>query len=667
MNTFYDILNKNTISKFIVSNKHDEDLIQQFIVFVKINKSYKSLMSMITTFIEIKSYMDEIPHLLYLLIKEIKVNATKNENIPCENDSIEKSNELKNETDIDEIYSNLQKKEFIVWASNISSSLINKFKGNEILPEIISSFIDLIDLDSMCFEEFLILSLVSRFINITNTFPSKHNFCKYLDFLSKIFLKSHYYYSYINCIININKISQSKIQINGNYFDYCEIKNEGQQFSYLMCKLPYYDINDYKDLIKNINDKKNSNIEMEKLSFNNTEEIFNFLVNNKILLYNKTVEKFLKINNIGYKIEKGYIIVDKYKYKSNISKIFDIINLYSLKQNKSNIKTNKVIGNSKDLGSEKIIKNKNKKEIKTQQKTFSDNFKVNKAKFNIYCDILKSNYKLPFLNLYKERNENRKINYYKHLLSLKNIKQEMEKYKNIVDKLQIILCEKKKAAEKIEGSKIIKSKSWRDLDNVRNNNFLNVKAVEKIEYKSNRNVYTYKDGVMNEDILVEKSEANFSTGNIYAYNLANIKNMNSFDQNLYKPDFSNMINNDNKSNILNTNIYKPGFSTLNIGTYKPTSINNFDNNNIYKPDLNILKANTYKPTLNNVNNDNIYKPDLNISNTVTYKSTLNAVNSDNIYKPDLNSSIKKDSEESDKNNKDNNITKQSINKNSWRK
>lgn len=393
--------------------------------------------------------------------------------------------------------------------SKLSINIINKFRGSPLLVNILNILVTISDIlysKEWLYECSTMLYTISLFITTCNV----HNdilFDRYYTILSNILFISGNYYSALNALSWKEPIKNFEM-----YKGLCRYKNEGNKYSQYLLKMNLQDFdagyNIFYDkfwdfYIKNIGSKISCN-----------KENLNFI-------------SFMSKNNLSFVRENNEIIIGEFKYQSVDSKIYDIVDLYKIRKKQKNIK----IVEKNEINVEKpIIK---KKEIK-----FTDNFTIRKAKYNIYCDILKKCYRNKEM-YYEIRNNARKINHEKYNKALKEKQSLFLKYKDDLDSMLVELKSKRqdKKYEFVSKVEISKKSSWRDdEEGPVNNNIYRPSLHKKEEILTDRHIYTYgatvnfnnninenkDDGIFRPNLNIYKSKAS-NKSDIFVPNINNIK------------------------------------------------------------------------------------------------------------------------------------------------
>ena len=360
---------------------------------------------------------------------------------------------------------------------------------------------------------------------------------------------------------------------------------------------------------------------------------------------------------------------DKYLFNNNSTDVKKIIEDINLNINKSIELVNKIkhiIIDNINKQTEKIICFLNKRKNEIEQKYKNNNFEMNNLKesasnwikntnkkLNQIMDITESN--IDFINLIEEENC-KNITYL-----IREGKQLKDRFIFIQDSIKIIknLEEFKNNGLKIEPNfKLINA-----ILNENNNTYINDKINEDNAYREEKNIYTINNNNEELKITIFNIEENYKLINILHLEqsefdiLDNTKNeeinYNKDIDEKYKKSENSLINLD-EININDTLLISP-HRTINIHTNPQTTTklisNNFEEN---KP--NIMNLDNKNETINNINNK---KSNFIITKKIIGLNNLNIHTNNNTIIRETNSIINNENQ-SNKENKSNNIKKIQI-------
>ncbi|WUR04807.1 uncharacterized protein VNE69_10157 [Vairimorpha necatrix] len=498
---YQNIISSKQIDKFIITNKYEPEIISPFINYLLSNNySYWDYKSLLNVIIDIKDF-SELPNIFHSLVS----------------------------SDYDLL-------DLIDTISKMSVNIIQKFRGAPILVETLFILVDISNIlydKEWYYETCVILNIVSLFI--TNCYVNNKNLnTQYYKVISKIFLRSDNYYSALNALEEFtddNKVFRKDILI-----ELLKYKNEKNKYSQYLLKKDLKDFqNDHQvDLsppwdfyIKNIG---------QKIKF--CRENIKFI-------------SFLSRHNIEFSREGDDVILGHYKYQSVDSRVCDIIEKYKKKEEKVKI--------FKEVTVQKEVKEiKKKKEV-----SFPDNFTLKKAKFNIYCDILRNKYKKRDI-MYNTRNEmmKRQVESYNNIIreKMEFLKDEREEIEDM--QLELMMKTQKIRPVYVKKAEVVTRRNWRDEDDEEEKKVFVPRYKKETEFISERNIYTYGD----------TNQAYKPSGNIYK------------------------IQNDNIYRNQNDNIYR----NQNDNIYRNQNDNIYKSKTVYKVDSVEMQSNIFRPNISNI-------------------------------------------------------------------
>jgi hypothetical protein len=441
---FDDILTTNKIDKFISANKYDSSSVSSFIQYVDAKGIrdfiiYRDILNSIT---DNKLYTD-----LALVWNLLVLSVTDKDHFS-----------------------------FVNICDKLSVSLIQKCRGSLYMQDIIKNMVNVsVDLYAKMweYESTVVIYTTSLFItNSSNLIKNNDVLSKYYGLVSDILLKRNYFYSYLHAV---SKTDKNKI--NKKILEYIKYKNEGNKFSQVLLKMDMSE--DIVNKLDYVNDD-DGKVDHEKWDF----YIKN--IGNKISYKDNLVFlSFMAKNNLVYKKEGDQIEILNYKYQSVDSRIHDIVDMYREKKETK----------QKKVEEKKVVVQK--KVEKKKQVRHCDNFSVRKAKYNIYCEILKireihqSNNSQSKELFYEERNQERERRHNLYNKILKDEKIFFIRIKKDLEDMHKELLSRKKDNVSEYIRPVIKSvsRSWRDDDDA--DKVVRPIFVKKEEILSDRLIYTY--------------------------------------------------------------------------------------------------------------------------------------------------------------------------------
>ncbi|KAF9760840.1 hypothetical protein NGRA_2992 [Nosema granulosis] len=433
------------------------------------------------------------------------------------------------------------------------------------------------------YESYKAMYVGSLNITLTGIFPSMEIMTKYLTTISCYFLKEGYFYSFLNAA---SRLKQLEIFGSREQFEkiakYCEYKNEGMEFSQLLCKMPY------TSSIGDINSTTTNGYIAKYVDFTKWDYYIR-VIGSEVEIHDLSFVSFLKRNNIQFEINNKKVRVGEYKFRSISDNICDIIEFYTPKKVENSTTKNTITKNTTTINTTTInttTKNTPKKIVR-----FRDNFILKKAKFTIYCDIFSKNFKEINLKN-EERDRNRRERFERMQKEQESRKNDLKKYSETLKDLREILkaravkYDRKEVEFKSPAiNKTVAKTSWRDIEVEREpiirSTYRTYKKEEDI--LSTRSISSF-DGEANSNI--PSSAPSSTPSNIYIPPPPSAVLKNSTPSNIYRPPPpSAVLKNFNKDTLNKDTLNKDTFNkdTFNKDTNNKDTKSKDTKSNLYVP------------------------------------------------------------------------------------
>lgn len=409
-------------------------------------------------------------------------------------------------------------------------------QSNSCLATSLIMFGEFLFIKNWQYESYKVMYVVSLNITLTNVFPTKEVMTKYLTVICVFFLRDGYFYSFFNGISKLRQIDKEQVEKFGSreqfekLYNYYKVKNEGVEFSQLLCKMPYINDSEIKNFVDKIESGSQEGYLSKYVDFCKWDRYLK-AIGNEVEIHDLSFVGFLKKNNLSFEINEKMVKVGEYRFRNISDNICDIIEYYKPKK-------------EEEVKPKKKIQNKTVKETKQPAKKkvtkFKDNFTMKKAKYAIYCDILRKNYK----NIDMKNELRDKIRYEKFLKLQKEHeekKNELKKYNQAIKDLCETLREKVEANKEVNVeytpptiNRSTKKTNWRDLDPV------------EVNQQRTTSLYSQRRFGKEDDILSSRSISSFDG--------EKLNDTKSNGQGIYRPPAPSSVL---KQPPVQSNIYRP--------------------------------------------------------------------------------------------------------------